>query len=90
MLYNDIEFVVKRSTVLEKRLKQELEAQGAGLFQLAKSVENKLPTKTFKQLEKMSQMRNQVVHGGGDHRVRDRFEYLYLFKHIQKSLDKLQ
>jgi hypothetical protein len=45
MLYNDIEFVVKRSTEIEQRLQKQLDAEGAGLIQLANDVKGDLPPK---------------------------------------------
>ena len=86
---SDIEYVVERSKRLEGRLRRELNATGAGLRNLADSVQEALPPRTYQQLRKAAEIRNEILHDEKRNRLENRPEFAHLCDSIEESLDKL-
>ncbi|GIK42647.1 MAG: hypothetical protein BroJett011_64800 [Chloroflexota bacterium] len=87
---SDIDVTVKRSKILENRLKREFNAQGEGLGQLAKSVKGKLPPGVNEALEKtIVPMRNDVVHKLGHDNLTPRRKFIQDCDYVEARLDGL-
>lgn len=87
---SDIDITVKRSKALEDRLRNELNAKGEGLGQLANSVKPKLPDETFGLLQRINNERNKVVHQKDYDNLSDRREYEQLCDRVDYQLSHLK
>jgi len=69
---SDIEFVIKKSKMLEAFLETEFSAEGKGLHEKLNSVQVKLPEALVKKLRFIATMRNNLVHNSEIDYLEDR------------------
>jgi hypothetical protein len=85
---SDIDVTVKRSKILERRLRQEFNAEGEGLKQLAISIQDRLPDGVFEILdETIVPMRNDIVHEVGHDTLKTRQKFIQACDNVEARLD---
>jgi hypothetical protein len=89
---SDIEKVIKISQKVEVILRDTYDAQGYGLGELYRSVENKLDADLIKQLRQINYIRNEVVHNPDYNLAKDKQRFFRLSKDvlIKLSLEKTE
>jgi hypothetical protein len=89
---SDIEKVIKISQKVEVILRDTYDAQGHGLGELYRSVENKLDADLIKQLRQINYIRNEVVHNPDYNLAKDKQRFFRLSKDvlIKLSLEKTE
>jgi hypothetical protein len=88
---SDIETAVKRSKILEGRLKREFNAKGDGLGQLTEDVKDKLPDEVYQTLDKtIIPMRNDIVHKEGQNKLKNRQEFIQACDSVESKFDELK
>lgn len=89
---SDIEKVIKISQKVEVILRDRYNAQGYGLGELYRSVENKLDADLIKELRQINYIRNEVVHNPDYNLAKDKKRFFRLSKDVltKLSLEKTQ
>ena len=83
---SDIEKVIKISQKVEVTLRDKYHAQGHGLGELYRSVENKLDADLIKQLRQINYIRNEVVHNPDYNLAKDKQRFFRLSKDVLTKL----
>ncbi|MBW4670536.1 MAG: hypothetical protein KME60_24735 [Cyanomargarita calcarea GSE-NOS-MK-12-04C] len=79
---SDIEKVIKISQKVEVILRDRYNAQGHGLGELYRNVENKLDADLIKQLRQINYIRNEVVHNPDYNLAKDKQRFFRLSKDV--------
>lgn len=88
---SDIDLAVRRSKILETKLRRNFRVDGRGLHNLidAAKAKNALPTPLVKKLRFVATIRNKIVHDADYARIDDRRAFIAACDEAERELDEL-